>query len=358
MPVFESDKMRERRDLTFTLERNILGVPTFVLHSKACEKFQVLKHTWTNSRGLMKYQFERTSQAPLPQMEHAKYFDALVGLFATRWNPEGNLWFSIAEVLRFAGKNPNNEGAKRAVRETIRRYQFCQASWVQSWDGQESTWVAPYIPESDIWDEVTGELKRNPRNSRKKTALHRIRFNEYVVRSLKDSRTRVFLTESLQKLKPDSYAVYRYFYGFSDQSKVKRDLEDLMRVFPWSGRKTRFQPWLEARLQDGLEKGFIESYEFKEGRVEVKCKSLKEHRDSAPVIELKATEPTKKKLKRKAKMKASKVTDEALLEEYYRRKQDGVLENETIQAVEMMFAAGLKDPAMAALRNRLAKRDS
>lgn len=357
MVVIESDTLKARHQMmTFSLERNVLGVPTYVLHAKSSERTDPLLHSWKNERGLMEFSFSKTAKAPFPLLEHARYFDALIGLFATRWNPEGYLYFSVAEVLRFAGKGPNSGGNRKAVLEAIRRYQFCQASWEQSWKGGKTTWVGSFIPESDIWEVATGELKRNPRNSRNKEALHKIRFHPRIVESLQNSNTRVFLTESLRKLKPDSYTVYRYFYGFSDQSKVRRNLDDLMRVFPWSGRKARFQPWLEARLKDTFDKGFVESYEFKEDRVEVKCKSLKEHKESSPVIELNAHETTKKKSKRKSNIKASKMTDEAILEEYYRRKQDGSLEDETIQAVEMMLVAGLKAPAIAALKSRMAQK--
>ena len=345
--------MLERRDMTFTLERNVLGVPTYVLNPKSCEKISVLEHSWKNDRGIMLYTFERSIKAPLPLMEHARYFDALIGLFANRWNEEGNLWFSMAEVLRFAGKKANNEGAKKAIKEAIKRYQFCKASWEQSWNGCETTWVSSFIPESDIWDEQTGELKRNPRNSRKKEALHRIKFNEYVVKSLNESHTRVFLTDSLKSLKPDAYAVYRYFYGFSDRSKVNRKLDNLMSIFPWTGRKSRFQPWLEKRLEECYEKGFLEEYEFKDERVFVKCKSLKEYKDSAPIIEFKQR-PKRTKPTRVQKVSTLKMTPEALLEEYYRRKQSGEIKPEHAEVIDMMISSGQKDLTISLLKTHLA----
>ena len=99
-----SDKMTERRDNTFTLERNILGVPTFVLNSKSATKLQNLKHSWQTSRGEVKYVFFRQSETPFPQLEHSRYFDILVGIFAKRINSEGHLWFSFAEVMRVSGQ--------------------------------------------------------------------------------------------------------------------------------------------------------------------------------------------------------------------------------------------------------------
>ena len=361
MVVIESDALKNQRQMmTFSLERNVLGVPTFVLNTKSNESTDVLTHSWKNEKGILKFTFTKTPKSPFPQVEHARYFDTLIGLFATRWNPEGYLYFSVAEALRFSGKDPRSGGNRKAVLEAIRRYQFCQASWEQSWNGGNTTWVGSFIPESDIWEDSTGELKRNPRNSRRKEALHKIRFNEHIVTSLKESNTRVFLTDSIKKLKPDSYAVYRYFYSFSDISKVIRNIENLMNIFPWTGRKSRFQPWLEARLKECLEKKFIASYEFKEGRVYVKCRSLKEHKESSPVIELKPAVSLKKPSKRSrttTSIKASHITDEAVLEEYYRRKQEGLLEEKTIEALDMMLAAGLKGPAIAALKNRLAKHE-
>ena len=352
MPVIESKKLHERKELTFTLERNILGVPTYVLHAKSSETSDTLKHTWQNSKGVMEYSFCRTSLAPFPQVEHARYFDSLIGLFATRWNPDGYLWFSIAEILRFSGKNPKNGGARKAVLEAIRRYQFCQASWQQSWNGGLSTWVSSFIPESDIWDNDTGDLKRNPRNSRHKEQLHKITFCKHVVTSLKDSHVRVFLTKSLKELKADSYAVYRYFYGFSDKSKVNRKLDSLMTIFPWNGRKSRFQPWLEKRLEECFQKGFIDEYEFKDDRVFVKCKSLREYKDSAPVIEIKNKRKSKKTTIKK--ILTSNMTDEALLQEYFSRKQAGQIKPEHAETIDMMIAKGQKDLTVLLLRNQLA----
>ena len=338
--------------MTFTLERNVLGVPTFVLNPKSAEKLEALTHTWTNDRGLMEFTYSKSPKTPFPLVEHARYFDALIGLFSDRWNPEGYLFFSVAEVLRFAGKGSNNGGNRKAVLEAIRRYQFCQASWEQSWKGGKTTWVGSLIPESDIWNFSTGELKRNPRNSRTKESLHKIRFNEHIVNSLKDSNTRVFMTESIKSLKPDSYAVYRYFYGFSDQSKIRRKIEKLDTVFPWTGRKSRFQPWLEKRLEECFQKGFLEGYELKDGYVSVKCKSLKEYKDNAPVIEIKqrAKKTTRTKTK---KVSTTKMTPEALLEEYYRRKQLGDIKPEHADIIDMMISSGQQDLTVSLLRNHL-----
>ena len=353
MPVVESNKLVERRELAFTLERNVLGVPTYVLHSKANEKTDILYHSWVNDKGLMEYSFCKTAKSPFPQVEHARYFDALIGIFAKRWRADGFLWFSIAEVLRFAGKSSRNGGTRQAVLEAIRRYQFCQASWEQSWNGGVTTWVGSFIPESDIWDAETGELKRNPRNSRKKEQLHRITFCEHVVNSLRDNHTRVFLTDSLKQLKADSYGVYRYFYGFSDRSKVNRKLDNLMNIFPWTGRKSRFQPWLEKRLEECYEKGFVEEYEFKDERVFVKCKSLKEYKDSAPVIEIKrrAKKTTQTKTK---KISTAKLTPEALIEEYYRRKQLGEIKPEHAEVIDMMISSGQQELTISLLKTHLA----
>ena len=356
MVVIKSDKLKQRRELTFTVERNILGVPTFVLHAKSADKLKMLEHKWKTSTGEMHFNFLRTELAPFPQVEHARYFDALVGIFSTRWNPEGDLWFSIAEVVRFAGLKPST-GASKAVIETIKRYMHCLATWENSWNGRTQKWSSPFIVGSNMWDEVTGEIKRNPRASRKREQLHKITFNKHVAESLKDKHVRVFMTDSLKKLRPDSYAVYRYFYGFSDQSQVHRSIDNLIRVFSWTGRRSRFQPWLEARLTECLDKEFIESYQIKEGRAYVKCRSLNEHNKSAPVIELDEKGIRDKKPKKsdmgKIKVAVSKLTPEALFEEYYARKQAGSLKVDFIEIIEMLLKKNNKEMATSLLRSHL-----
>ena len=353
MKVIESEKLRERKEYTFTLERNVLGVPTFVLNTRATDKLNMLEHKWKTSSGEVKFRFSRNPITPLPQVEHARYFDALVGIFATRWRPDGYLWFSISEVIRFVDLNPNNRGARKAVLETILRYRRCSAEWENSWNGRTKSWNTHFIEETDIWDEQTGTLKRNPRSSRKKEQLHRITFCKHIVESLKDSHTRVFLTDSLKQLKADSYAVYRYFYGFSDRSKVHRNIDYLKSVFPWTGRQSRFKPWLEKRLEECFEKGFIEEYEFKDERVFVKCKSLKEYKDSAPVIEIKhrAKKTTQTKTK---KVSTAKMTPEALMEEYYRRKQLGEIKPEHAEVIDMMISSGQQELTISLLKTHLA----
>lgn len=347
MKLIENEKMRKRRDYTLTLERNVLGVPTFVLNPKTSSKLGILEHSWTTSAGEMFFRFVRDPATPFPQVEHARYFDALVGLFATRWNPDGDLWFSISEVIRFVDQKSNNSGARKAVLETILRYRRGAAEWKNSWNGRTKTWNTHFIEATDIWDEQTGELKRNPRSSRRKEQLHRITFCKHIVESLKDSHTRVFLTDSLKQLKADSYAVYRYFYGFSDRSKVHRSIEHLSHVFPWTGRISRFAPWLEQRLEECYQKGFVENYEFKDNRVFVKCKALRELAKSADVIELKTTD------KKPKKIQSTKATPESLIEEYYSRKAAGNIDVEHAKAIDAMIAIGQTDLVVSLLRTHL-----
>lgn len=354
MVVIESDKMLERKEKTFTLERNVLGVPTFVLNTSAANKITRLEHSWKTSQGKVEYVFFRNTAVPFPQVEHARYFDALVGTFSKRWNKEGQLWFSISEIARFSGHKPT-PGARKAILETIRRYMYSCATWENSWNGRSMRWSNPFITKTDIWDENTGELKRNPRSSRKKPNLHCITFNEHVVKSLEDAHTRVFLTESLRSLKPDSYAIFRYFYGFSDRSMVHRSIEDLLNVFPWTGRRSRFVPWLEARLKECFDKGFVEKYEFKDERLFVKCKSLREHAVSAPVIEMRSNQVKNSRTKtlKPAKKKIQNLTDEAILEEYFRRKQDGDFDENFVSIIDVMLSKNLKEMAIKNIENYL-----
>lgn len=348
--IVETNSLRKRSDSTYTLERNLLGIPTFVLSERSSKKKTVLEHCWETDAGSMRFRFLRTDITPFPLVQHARYFDALVGLFSTRWNEDGDLWFSISEVLTYAGMNARNRGARQSVLEAIKRYKYCLATWENSWKGRTSSWSSPFIISDDIWDEDQDDLKRNPRRSRGRVNLHRLRFNPHIVCSLKDKNIRVFLKESIKKLNSDSYAVYRYFFGFSDQSTVHRDLDTLQTVFPWSGRKSRFETWLTDRLNECFEKGFLSSFEIKDNRVFVTCKSMSDIKDN--VIQLEVSDFKKKKPKSIA-LKRTQASDESILEEYFRRKTNGDVPSELALVVDSLISKNMTKYAVDCLRNRL-----
>jgi hypothetical protein len=350
---------------SYGLNRNVLGVPTFALHSKSATKLMKLEYNWQTKEGLFEFEFRRIDpDIPFPIPQHALYFDLLVALFAEQWNEGGDLYFTIASVLKNAGKDPDGR-ARDAVIETIKRYMFCNASWENSWNGRQRTWSNPLINACNIWDGDgnirTGKLGRNPRNCKDRDDLHSLTFCKQIVDSLNDGYNRIFYTQAINgKLKPDSYAVYRYFYGFSDQSEVHRSLEHLMQVFPWTGRESRFKPWLESRLSECLDNGFIQNYKFKDDRVFVKCKNLKELTSKETItLDLehdtnvsgyrwkKNQDGSMKKRKQKItkgsgattakRFNADDLTDEAVLEEYLSRKEKGLYAQKSVEVLDMLI---------------------
>ena len=85
----------------------------------------------------------------------------------------------------------------------------------------------------------------------------------------------------------------------------------------------------------------------------MKCKSLREKSENAAVIELKSSETKSPRTKKSKPRKSivSKLTDEAVLEEYFRRKQDGLLEDYVIQIVDMLVGKGESELAIKTLKN-------
>ena len=107
-------------------------------------------------------------------------------------------------------------------------------------------------------------------------------FDAAVVEALKDEDKRFFLTKVFNTLSDSSYCVYRYYYGFKDSyrdsTKIlrNRSLDFLMKIFNWTGRKSRFKPWLEERFKDLLTHDLIyEPVWTSDNSVKIGCKNYK-----------------------------------------------------------------------------------
>ena len=232
---------------TVGLERNLLGVPIFVLNTKAARSLSQLVYSWPLKGGKnATFIFSRTGDNPFPQSQHAMYLDILLAMFAVNFREDGVLYFRISDVLRAAGKDPRSQGAKEAVIAAIHRYRLCHMDWNFAWMGRGEAWSGSIIEHSNLWDEDdkghlnprNGRSNRNPRNNHDKEKWHTVRFHPYIVESIRDGHTRIILASVMGSgIKHDAFCVYRYFYGFSDRSEVKRSILHLMTAFPWTGQK-------------------------------------------------------------------------------------------------------------------------
>lgn len=260
---------------TVVLERNLIGVPTFVLHAKASTIDKKLAYSWRgedNNEAVFTY--ERPDDTPFPLPQHAMFLDVMLAMFAQNFRDDGELRFRFADVLRNAGKDPDGQGGIRAVKETVNRYTRCQASWHYAWKGKVMTWHGPLIVGEDIYKmSANGPVvKRNPRKSKNPETWHMIMFHPHVVASVKIGHSRVFLAEALRSgLSPAAFCVYRYFYGFSDTSDVRRPIGQLRSAFPWHGSPGRFVKWLQEQLQELKEDGYVEEFTLTSDYASVRC---------------------------------------------------------------------------------------
>ena len=244
---------------TIGFERNILGVPMCVLHPKAARSIDKLHCTWPLKGGrFASYTFMRPSDGAFPLTQHALYLDCLLASFAANFNLDGILYYRRSDILRLAGK-AHNSSAADSLDEAVLRFRRCNMEWKLAWIGSTEDWSGPIIVYSNLWDDL--KTPRNPRNShspigegksrKEQEKWHSVKFNDFVVKALDNSRTRIFLTEVLRsEISHDAFCVYRYFYGFSDTSEINRTYEQLRSVFPWTGRQNRFTGWLNKNLEE------------------------------------------------------------------------------------------------------------
>jgi hypothetical protein len=349
------------------LEKNVLGVPIFVLNSKTASSQHELVYEWCTRDGRdAKFKFERSASVPFPQSQHVVYFDALLAMFAHNFREDGYLYFRISDVCRYVGKKTNNRGVYAAIKETIFRYAHCNAHWYESWvtargEFKGENWHGPLILLDDIWVEKergSGEdlkLKKNPRNARTSEGWHRIRFHPEIVNSIKTGFTKIFLTKVLGLgVRADAQCVYRYFYGFSDSSEIRRSVEHLMSAFAWQGgRAARFEAWLRTQLEELVTHDLVEAFEIENEWVTVRCVGLKALRDN--LLSPPSPAPTSRRRKAATKHATPQVSDQALLERYFSLKAAGKVEQSVAETIDVCLAKGSKDVYIPALKSYFAK---
>lgn len=350
------------------LERNVLGVPIFVLNSKTAVAQSELVYEWRTREGRdAKFKFIRAPSVPFPQSQHVVYFDALLAMFTNNFREDGYLYFRISDVLRYVGKS-RTSGSYDAVKETIYRYAHCTAHWYESWTtptGQPKceNWHGTLIEVDDIWDEKRREelkLRLNPRNAQKANgAWHRIRFHRNIVESVKNGFTKIFLTKVLNLgVKHDALCVYRYFFGFSDSSEIRRHVSRLMTAFAWQGgRKDRFETWLTNQLNELVSYGLVDTFTIKSDLVTVKCMPIKDLRDN---LLPKVTSKPNQKATRTKKPKSIKpqIADDALLQHYFDLKASGKVLEHVAETIDLCLAKGSRDLYLPAIRNYLERAEN
>jgi hypothetical protein len=348
------------------LEKNVLGVPIFVLNSKTASSQHELVYEWRTREGRdAKFKFERSASVPFPQSQHVVYFDVLLAMFANNFREDGYLYFRVSDVLRNAGKS-RTSGSYEAVKETIYRYAYCTAHWHESWvtkrgEAKGENWHGPLIIVDDIWVEKKRDgaddlkLKKNPRNAHKTEGWHRIRFHPEIVNSIKSGFTKIFLTNVLGLgVRADAQCVYRYFYGFSDSSEIRRSVEHLMSAFAWQGgRAARFEAWLRTQLEELVARDLVEAFEIENEWVTVRCVGLKALRDN--LLPPPSSAPASRRRKAATKRAAPEPSDQALLEHYFSLKSAGKVEQHVVDTIDVCLAKGSKDVYIPALKSYFAK---
>jgi hypothetical protein len=348
------------------LEKNVLGVPIFVLNSKTASSQHELVYEWrTRDDRDAKFKFVRDPNVPFPQSQHVVYFDALLAMFANNFREDGYVYFRVSDVLRYVGKS-RTSGSYEAVKETIYRYAYCTAHWHESWvtargEAKGENWHGPLIIVDDIWVEKTHEvtddlrLKKNPRNARKAENWHRIRFHPEIVNSIKNGFTKIFLTKVLGLgVSADAQCVYRYFYGFSDSSEIRRSVEHLMSAFAWQGgRAARFEAWLRTQLNELVAHDLVDVFEIENEWVTVRCVGLKALRDN--LLPPPSSAPAPKRRKAATKRAAPEPSDQALVEHYFNLKAAGKVEQSVAETIDVCLAKGSKDVYIPVLKSYFAK---
>jgi hypothetical protein len=355
--------------ITMQIERNLLGVPICVLNPKSAKSSLSLVYKWTaldndGSPREMTYKLTRIGDSPFPTTIHAKYISILIGLFAENWREDGKLYFTLELISRLAGNPPNSMGAIASIIETILRYMSNNLRWDECYKVLGGTRTKSETGEIIVACNLftsDGKLKRNPRNTKNKEEhWHMLQFNDFIVKSLKESYARIFYTKSLTTMiEADSMAVYRYFYGFSDLSEVKRSIEVLTAIFPWYGRQSRFLNWLADRLDECKKAGLIDYYKFEGSFVIVKCTKLKEIQkqnnttisipattgeDLTPKYRLKVKdngELTERKIKPIKRVGATKVKPDNLTPEAALITYQDLCEKNLVSSFEMEIAEAL-----------------
>jgi hypothetical protein len=338
---------------TVGISKDLLNAPLFVLHSTAATKTNLLEVKWKEEKTIngrvqtikRKFSYIRSTAEPFPTVCHAIYLDILLCLFAKNWNEDGILYFRYKDILIAAGKSIKSSATP--IQTTIQRYRRHQTEWESiDEDGTIDNTNYPIIRSSSILDSdgqiIKGKKAKNPRRANSQDNWHRVTFDQEIVKALdpKKEQKRFLLTKAFKILKADSFCVYRYYYGFPDTRVDKttgkkkpvyhfRSLEQLHKVFNWTGQKNRFKPWLEARFAELLKHNLIDKpFWTSETSVKIRCNNHTEVTEKKQLIQ----SPTQ------GKLDLNNITEVALVSEYIRLKSEKIIPEASCIAIDMVIS--------------------
>lgn len=245
---------------TILAERNLLGVPIYVMNKNLAMKSIGFCHRWRSQTGAdASFELLRTGNYPLPTISHARILDLMIGMFANNFNDEGILRFRYEDILRLFNRSRSRGGAI-AIKEAILRYMTAACRRSERLDGRELSWSGFIIIASSM--SMTNDESKSPRNSKNPEDWNWIVFNPEIVKSIKSNDTRRLLAEIVcGDLKNEAYALYRYLCGFRDDKRLKRSYSQLATAINFADRRTnRFEVWLEKQLQVLKAKGYVSEY--------------------------------------------------------------------------------------------------
>jgi len=360
-------KITTELPVTVGISQDLLNAPLFVLNPKSASLTNILVVKWKEEKTIngrvqtikRKFSYIRSTAEPFPTVSHAIYLDILLCLFAKNWSEDGILYFRYTDILIAAGKSIKSSATP--IQITIQRYRRHQTEWESiDEDGRIDNINYPIIRASSILDSdgqiIKGKKAKNPRRANSQDNWHTVTFDQEIVKALdpKKEQKRFLLTKAFKILKADSFCVYRYYYGFPDtridtvtgkKQPVHhfRSLEQLHKIFNWTGQKNRFKPWLEARFAELLKHNLIDKpFWTSETSVKIRCKNHTEVTEKKQLIE----SPTQ------GVINLNNITDETLVAEYYRYKSEGIIPQAECKGIDFLLdIPSMRQTSLAAIKD-------
>lgn len=353
------------------MNRNLMWLPTSVLHAKTAFKKQQIFITWdsidptTKQKQTHSFEFAPMKRNPFPIAEHAKLLDILLAMYANKVfkgkeRDEGVLHFRMTDVADIAGKK-YTDGFRNSLAEAIYRYMRCIAFWNNAYlfNGMRGSLSCTVVEESSLWDTAAGRENyrerirlhnESPRNNQDQNTWNVVRFHRKITDVLHSRDTRLFLSEIIKSdLKPIPYIIYRYFYAFSDLDYVARSLNQLCQNFGFESRINIFPKWFRLQLDAIGKANLIDDYDWPEDLenwdkafVRVKCKCF--------------TKQTKiKDLSVERIRDVNNLTNLALLEYYVVMQSKNIISEDTVAILDKIEKMGGQKTFFKVLRDTISE---
>lgn len=269
------------------INRNIMTFPICVLDPKA--KVRGLQFEWVSyslqKKRMVKHkyyaQMVKNSDGmsePFPITVHAKYLDALLGLYANNLPSKGEKFrFKVGDIAKILNINSDKTFYKNFY-EMLKRYNNFIARWDESYLDLGDR-VTVKTNSSFILSYIDREECRNSHCGWNEIMIH-----PKIDETIRNLDTRLFYSQVFkEKLKKMEYHVYRYFYSFADNKEIRRKLKHVKECLTYTGKKDKFVKYLKTNLDALKNLGLVEYYDipkvrnpekFFESEMVVKCKSF------------------------------------------------------------------------------------